>query len=150
MASWQAKHRDPLFDQNTQAALERRGKELVGAGLVGLAAMVLVRLSVVGGAVALTMTVPLLVGAAGFVLAPDSLASGQVAVAGVGVLLGSVACLLLPRRHRAVAAGPVVAGLAALLVGGLGGFASVPLDRAAALAVALPCTGTPMPTPGIC
>ncbi|WP_134724997.1 DNA translocase FtsK [Paracoccus luteus] len=34
MASWQAKHRDPLFDQSTQAALERRGKELVGAGLV--------------------------------------------------------------------------------------------------------------------
>ena len=25
MASWQAKHRDPLFDQSTQAALERRG-----------------------------------------------------------------------------------------------------------------------------
>ncbi|AUH33467.1 DNA translocase FtsK [Paracoccus tegillarcae] len=34
MASWQAKHRDPLFDQTTQAALERRGKELLGAGLV--------------------------------------------------------------------------------------------------------------------
>ncbi|WP_112873143.1 DNA translocase FtsK [Paracoccus endophyticus] len=34
MASWQAKHRDPLFDQTTQAALERRVKELVGAGLV--------------------------------------------------------------------------------------------------------------------
>lgn len=34
MASWQAKHRDPLFDQSTQAALERRGKELLGAGLV--------------------------------------------------------------------------------------------------------------------
>ncbi|NHF73504.1 DNA translocase FtsK [Paracoccus xiamenensis] len=37
MASWQAKQRDPLFDQNTQAALERRGKELIGAGLVLLA-----------------------------------------------------------------------------------------------------------------
>ena len=37
MASWQAKHRDPLFDQSTQAALERRGKELAGAGLVTLA-----------------------------------------------------------------------------------------------------------------
>ncbi|WBU64053.1 DNA translocase FtsK [Paracoccus aerodenitrificans] len=37
MASWQAKQRDPLFDQNTQAALERRGKELIGAGLVVLA-----------------------------------------------------------------------------------------------------------------
>lgn len=36
MASWQAKHRDPLFDQNTQAALERRGKELGGAALVTL------------------------------------------------------------------------------------------------------------------
>ncbi|MGN7868138.1 DNA translocase FtsK [Paracoccus sp. 22332] len=34
MASWQAKHRDPLFDQSTQAALERRGKELLGTGLV--------------------------------------------------------------------------------------------------------------------
>ncbi|SDK51394.1 DNA translocase FtsK [Paracoccus chinensis] len=34
MASWQAKHRDPLFDQTTQVALERRVKELVGAGLI--------------------------------------------------------------------------------------------------------------------
>ncbi len=34
MASWQAKQRDPLFDQTTQATLERRGKELLGAGLV--------------------------------------------------------------------------------------------------------------------
>ncbi|MDO5641017.1 MAG: DNA translocase FtsK 4TM domain-containing protein, partial [Paracoccus sp. (in: a-proteobacteria)] len=39
MASWHAKGRDPLFDQNTQAALERRGKELIGAGLVVLAAV---------------------------------------------------------------------------------------------------------------
>ena len=40
MASWQAKHRDPLFDQTTQAALERRGKELAGAGLVVVAAVI--------------------------------------------------------------------------------------------------------------
>ena len=40
MASWQAKHRDPLFDQNTQAALERRGKELLGAGLVILGVLI--------------------------------------------------------------------------------------------------------------
>ncbi|WP_134679611.1 DNA translocase FtsK [Paracoccus ravus] len=40
MASWQAKHRDPLFDQSTQAALERRGKELVGAAVVILAAAI--------------------------------------------------------------------------------------------------------------
>ena len=28
MASWQAKHRDPLFDQSTQAALDRRETDL--------------------------------------------------------------------------------------------------------------------------
>ncbi|WP_304616076.1 DNA translocase FtsK [Paracoccus sp. (in: a-proteobacteria)] len=40
MASWHAKHRDPLFDQTTRAALERRGKELMGAGLITLAVIV--------------------------------------------------------------------------------------------------------------
>ncbi len=40
MASWQAKHRDPLFDQSTRAALERRGKELAGAGLVVLGVLI--------------------------------------------------------------------------------------------------------------
>ncbi|MTH65817.1 DNA translocase FtsK [Paracoccus shanxieyensis] len=40
MASWQAKHRDPLFDQSTQAALERRGKELLGAGLIVLGVLI--------------------------------------------------------------------------------------------------------------
>ena len=34
MASYQARQRDPLFDQDTQAVLERRGKELVGGLLV--------------------------------------------------------------------------------------------------------------------
>jgi len=45
MASWQAKHRDPLFDQSTQAALERRGKELLGAGLVLLGVLVAMMLA---------------------------------------------------------------------------------------------------------
>ncbi|OCX59842.1 cell division protein FtsK [Thioclava sp. SK-1] len=34
MASFPMRQRDPLFDSNTQAALERRGKELMGAALV--------------------------------------------------------------------------------------------------------------------
>ncbi|MFD1912694.1 DNA translocase FtsK [Halodurantibacterium flavum] len=37
MASYQMRQRDPLLDSNTQAALERRGKELLGLGLIGLA-----------------------------------------------------------------------------------------------------------------
>ncbi|MFN6951454.1 MAG: DNA translocase FtsK 4TM domain-containing protein [Albidovulum sp.] len=36
MASYQARQRDPLLDQNIQAALERRGKELLGIALLGL------------------------------------------------------------------------------------------------------------------
>lgn len=40
MASWQAKHRDPLFDQSTRTALERRGKEAIGAGLIVLGILV--------------------------------------------------------------------------------------------------------------
>ena len=39
MASYQARQRDPLLDQNIQAALERRGKELLGVALLALAAL---------------------------------------------------------------------------------------------------------------
>ncbi|PPB79471.1 S-DNA-T family DNA segregation ATPase FtsK/SpoIIIE [Albidovulum inexpectatum] len=42
MASYQARQRDPLLDQNIQAALERRGKELIG--LILLAAAICVAL----------------------------------------------------------------------------------------------------------
>jgi S-DNA-T family DNA segregation ATPase FtsK/SpoIIIE len=38
MASWQERQRDPLLDRNMQAMLERRGKELLGAVLLLLAA----------------------------------------------------------------------------------------------------------------
>ncbi|UXU75863.1 MULTISPECIES: DNA translocase FtsK [unclassified Paracoccus (in: a-proteobacteria)] len=40
MASWQAKHRDPLLDQTTRAALERRSKEGLGALLVALGVVI--------------------------------------------------------------------------------------------------------------
>ena len=38
MASYQARQRDPLLDQNMQVMLERRGRELIGIVLIGLAA----------------------------------------------------------------------------------------------------------------
>ncbi len=40
MASYQIKQRDPLFDSNMQAAIERRGKELLGLGMIGLGVLV--------------------------------------------------------------------------------------------------------------
>jgi len=41
MASYQVRQRDPLVDQGTAAMLERRGRELLGLGLLALAAMFL-------------------------------------------------------------------------------------------------------------
>ena len=37
MASYQARQRDPLLDQTTQAMLEKRGRELLGLVLVAVA-----------------------------------------------------------------------------------------------------------------
>ncbi|WP_108485236.1 DNA translocase FtsK [Oceaniglobus ichthyenteri] len=37
--AYQTRQRDPLFDSNTQAALERRGKELLGMVLIGAAVL---------------------------------------------------------------------------------------------------------------
>ena len=43
MASYQARQRDPLLDQGTQAMLEKRGRELFGIALMllGIAVVVL-------------------------------------------------------------------------------------------------------------
>ena len=38
--AYQARGRDPLFDSDTQAIIERRGKELIGMALVGLAVLI--------------------------------------------------------------------------------------------------------------
>ena len=40
MASYQAKQRDPLFDSNMQAVIERRGKEMLGLGLIVVGVLV--------------------------------------------------------------------------------------------------------------
>ncbi len=45
MALYQSRQRDPLFDSTTQAALEKRGKELIGLFLILLAAIVALMLS---------------------------------------------------------------------------------------------------------
>ena len=45
MASYQARQRDPLLDQNTQAVLERRGKELLGGTLVVIGVLAVMMLA---------------------------------------------------------------------------------------------------------
>jgi len=39
MASYTTRQRDPLLDSNMQAAIEKRGKELLGIGLMVLGVM---------------------------------------------------------------------------------------------------------------
>jgi type VII secretion integral membrane protein EccD len=98
----------------------------VGGVLVALAAAVVARIPVTSGAVALALTVPVLLGVAGFVLlagasppGPPGAASvglaqtgAALAGAGLGVLAGACAALVLPRRQRAVIAGPLMVGYA--------------------------------------
>jgi S-DNA-T family DNA segregation ATPase FtsK/SpoIIIE len=43
--AYQAKQRDPIFDSNTQAVIERRGKELMGLGLIALGVILAVILA---------------------------------------------------------------------------------------------------------
>lgn len=122
----------------------------VGGVLVALAAAVVARIPVTSGAVALALTVPVLLGVAGFVLLagaspagpPGTAPSGPaqtgaaLAGAGLGVLAGACAALVLPRRQRAVIAGPLTAGAALLVLGLLVGYAGVTPQRAAAGIVA--------------
>ena len=42
MASYQSRRRDPLLDSTTQAAVEKRSKELLGLGLIGLGLLIAV------------------------------------------------------------------------------------------------------------
>ena len=113
MASWQAKQRNPLFDQSTQAALERRGKEVVGAALVvlgALIALVMLAMLVVGfGAWDSAATadaaraVPIVentlnTNAIGAVLYDRYLLAFQ--LAGLILLVAMIGAILLTLRHR--------------------------------------------------
>ncbi|HEV8035866.1 DNA translocase FtsK 4TM domain-containing protein, partial [Yoonia sp.] len=42
MASYQSRRRDPLLDSTTQAAIEKRSKELLGIGLICLGLLIAV------------------------------------------------------------------------------------------------------------
>ena len=90
-----------------------------------------------GAAVALAMTVPVLTGCAAFVAIDGARSGLPLFGAGVGAIVGALAGLVLPVGMRIAAAGPLTAGIALILVGGLTEFAKVPVDHAAALAISL-------------
>jgi hypothetical protein len=109
----------------------------VGAILVSLAALVLNRIRVVGGAVALCLTVPLLAATFGFTLLGQTGGQARIITAGAGALVGALICLLLPTRQRLVLLGPLTIGAALILDGLLTAYVGISGQSAAALIVAL-------------
>ncbi|MDZ4136405.1 MAG: DNA translocase FtsK 4TM domain-containing protein, partial [Paracoccaceae bacterium] len=93
MASYQVRQRDPLLDQNTQAMLERRGRELVGVALLfvalGFAAM-LASYSAAdpGWMVATDEPVRNLLGRGGAAVSSTLFIIGGLGVWGIPVILG--------------------------------------------------------------
>lgn len=110
---------------------------LVGAALVALAVVVLVRIPVLSGALALALTVPVLCGAAAYSLTASFPHGVRLAAAGAGLLLGAAGLVPLPPRQRAAMAAPLTAGFAVLLLGSLTAFGHASEQRASALVVAV-------------
>ena len=120
---------------------------LAGAALVTLAAAVVARVphahsdeqspSWPGGALALAMVVPLLTACAAFVAVDGPWFALPLAGAGAAAMLGSAAVMVLPAGTRRAIFGPLFAGGAMLLAGGLNEWGHVPAERAAALVIAM-------------
>lgn len=110
---------------------------LAGAGLVLAAAAVVLRAGTIGGAVALTLTVPALLGSGAFAALAGPDTPFRLGAAGLGVLLGSAACLILPDRFRMVSSGPLLVGSALLLQNALVELIGLTDQRAAALVAAI-------------
>lgn len=110
---------------------------IVGAGLVLAAAAVVLRSGVTGGAVALTLTVPVLLACGAYAACYGWEGQYRLGAAGIGLVAGSAACLILPERYRMVAAGPLLIGGALAMQNGLVTLAGLTAQQGAAIVVAL-------------
>ncbi|MDO4716149.1 MAG: EsaB/YukD family protein [Propionibacteriaceae bacterium] len=108
-----------------------------GAVLVALAAAVLVRIPVTGGAVAMALTTSVLLGTVGYAMVPGPATGLRLGAAGLGCLCGAAACLVLPERLRYACVAPLTIGTSLAAVGALTGYLQVPPQRAASLIVTL-------------
>ena len=97
MASYQARRREPLLDQTTQAMLERRGRELLGVVLVALALAVAALLGSYspqdpGWMVATDAPVQNLLGRAGAAMASTLMIISGLGAWGIAVVLAAWGC----------------------------------------------------------
>lgn len=110
---------------------------VVGAALVTLGAAVVLRTGALGGATALALCAPVLLGAAASALTDGPPTGLKAVFAGGGILLGSLATLVLPHRLRASIAAPLLVGVGITVLGALTTYLRVPDQRAAAAVLTL-------------
>jgi type VII secretion integral membrane protein EccD len=92
-----------------------------GAATVALGAAVVARIPAPGPSISLVVAACCLAGVGGFSLYPEFGIELQLMLAGFGVLLGSVAVVLLRNEDRPCAFGPLLVGLALIAYGALVG-----------------------------
>ena len=131
MASYQIRQRDPLVDQNTAAMLERRGRELVGAGLVVLALLFAVMLgsysaSDPGWLVATDAPVNNWLGRFGASVSSTLFIIGGLGSWGIPLLLGAWGVRFMAHRGDERAMGRVVFAVIAIALGSVFAATHVP------------------------
>ena len=122
MASYNARQRDPLLDQGTQAMLERRGRELLGIGLVLVALVFALMLASYspndpGWMVATDEPAANLMGRFGAALASTLIIIGGKGAWGIPVVLASWGVRFILHRGAERAVGRVVFAVIAIAMG---------------------------------
>ena len=122
MASYNARQRDPLLDQGTQAMLERRGRELLGIGLVLVALVFALMLASYspndpGWMVATDEPAVNLMGRFGAALASTLIIIGGKGAWGIPVVLASWGVRFILHRGAERAVGRVVFAVIAIAMG---------------------------------
>ncbi len=122
MASYNARQRDPLLDQGTQAMLERRGRELLGIGLVLVALVFALMLASYspndpGWMVATDEPAANIMGRFGAALASTLIIIGGKGAWGIPVVLASWGLRFILHRGAERAIGRVVFAVIAIAMG---------------------------------
>ena len=131
MASYQARQRDPLLDQTTQAMLEKRGRELLGIGLLAVALVMALTLGSYsandpGWMVATDAPVQNAMGRAGAAIASTLFIIGGLGCWGIPVVLGVWGVRFVLHRGEDRALGRIVFAVIAIALGSVFAATHVP------------------------
>ncbi len=131
MATYQTRQRDPLLDQHTQALLERRGRELLGLGLIVLALMLTALLATYssddpGWMVATDAPINNALGRIGAAIASTLFVIGGLGSWGIPIVLGVWGVRFVLHRGEERALGRIVFAVIAVALGSVFAATHVP------------------------